>query len=119
MGRSFSFLLALRTTCAKVFKSCSEMKLNSVLAMLLLHLHYNNWRARGKTPECPKMSGRFSLSGLCCQNILPSAWKALHCEAGACGTVARSSAWGRGGFRAGLAPCRDRVGDGFRVQRAS
>lgn len=30
--------------------------------MLLLHLHYNNWEARGRTPECPKMSGHFSLA---------------------------------------------------------
>lgn len=49
------------------------------------------------------------LSGLCCQNIPPSARGALHCKAGECGTVAWSRAWGSGGFGAGLALCKDGV----------
>lgn len=45
-----------------VFKSCSEIKLNSALDVLLLRLHYNNWEVKGRTPECLKISGHFSLA---------------------------------------------------------
>lgn len=38
------------------------MKLNAVLYMLLLHLHYNHSVARGRTPEHPIMSENCSLA---------------------------------------------------------
>lgn len=68
------------------------MKLNAVLYMLLLYLHYDHSVARGRTPEHPKMSENCSLDSAA--KIFLFSFRKLCTTRWECGTMGWSSVWG-------------------------